>query len=53
MQRGILPKDAQLPGLDNNVVFDEEKIKIQAKIKMDNKQQSFTNPLEKKEVKKY
>jgi hypothetical protein len=44
MQSGILPKGAQLPGLDK-VDFDEEKIKQQAKLKIDKKAQNFSNPL--------
>jgi hypothetical protein len=44
MQRGILPKDATLPGLDN-MAFDEEKIKEQAKLKIDKKAQNYTNPI--------
>ncbi len=41
---GILPKGAQLPGLDD-IKFDEAKIKEQAKIKIDKKAQSFSNPI--------
>ncbi len=41
---GILPKGAQLPGLDS-IKFDEEKIKEQARLKIDKKAQSFTNPM--------
>lgn len=44
MKTGILPKGAQLPGLED-VKFDEEKIKEQAKLKMDKKAMSYTNPI--------
>ncbi len=44
MKTGILPKGAQLPGLDD-VKFDEEKIKQQAKLKMDKKAMTYTNPI--------
>ncbi len=44
MQQGILPKGAQLPGL-NDIEFDQEKIKQQAKMKIDKKAMSYTNPL--------
>lgn len=44
MQSGILPKGAQLPGVEK-MEFDEEKIKQQAKLKIDKKAQTFTNPI--------
>lgn len=44
MQRGILPKDATLPGV-NKMEYDEEKIKQQAKLRIDKKAQSYSNPL--------
>ena len=45
MQRGILPKGAQLPGIEVNSKFDEEMIKENAKIRVDKKGQSYSNPL--------
>lgn len=45
MQRGILPKGADLPSLDLNAKFDEEKIKENAKLKVDRKGQSYSQPL--------
>jgi len=44
MQRGILPKDATLPGVEK-MDYDEEKIKEQAKRRVDKKAQSYSNPL--------
>lgn len=44
MQRGILPKDATLPGLEK-MTFDQEKVKQQAKLKVDKKTQNYSNPL--------
>lgn len=44
MKTGILPKGAQLPGVQD-IKFDEEKIKEQAKLKMDKKAMSYTNPI--------
>lgn len=42
MQRGILPKGADLPGLDVNTKFDEEMIKQNAKLKIDKKGQTYS-----------
>lgn len=43
MQRGILPKGAELPGLDVNTKFDEEMIKQNAKLKVDKKGQTYSH----------
>ena len=45
MQRGILPKGADLPSIDMNSKFDEDLIKGNAKLKADKKGQSYSNPL--------
>lgn len=45
MQRGILPKGADLPALDLNTKFDEEKIKQNAKLKIDKKGQTYSQPV--------
>ena len=45
MQRGILPKGADLPALDLNTKFDEEKIKQNAKLKIDKKGQTYSQPI--------
>ena len=45
MQRGILPKGAQLPGIEVNSKFDEELIKENAKLKVDKKGQSYSQPV--------
>lgn len=45
MQRGILPKGADLPGLATDTKFDEQQIKENAKLKADRKGQSYSLPL--------
>jgi len=45
MQRGILPKGADLPGLELDTKFDEELIKKNALLKADKKGQSYSNPV--------
>lgn len=45
MQRGILPKGAELPALELNTKFDEQLIKDNAKLKADKKGQSYSNPV--------
>lgn len=45
MQRGILPKGAELPAIEINSKFDEDLIKENAKMKIDRKGQSYTLPL--------
>jgi hypothetical protein len=43
MQRGILPKGADLPGIDVNTKLDEELIKQNAKLKIEKKGQTYSH----------
>jgi hypothetical protein len=45
MQRGILPKAADLPSIDMNTKFNEDLIKENAKMKVDKKGQSYSQPI--------